>query len=433
MDKLTYLSNKSVQNFIAWLSSKIDDDYSHSWFSLGASKGFKIGELWSCVGFYNAHQQYKWKSIRYDNNQNITTYCETRDYLSGLSIKLRNAIKNNDSDACKSLCIEILKWGGVDKDNIAQNIKKLDDDLAGYLLAVKNFLNSPSLDSEIEFEYQSKNGEVYSLNLDSGTTKIYSLIAKNFIIYDSRVGAALGMLVREWSQESSVNHLIPKELMFTWGGAIKKVNGINIETRNPNNGVRPAMLNFGRASSLKRFSDNVQSSWLLSKLLENDNRCGKFIDIPKESRIHAFESALFMLGYAVSERALLEMENRFINKLPSNQKSDNTKIGSDKKKNTANHDKLLSLVQGSSTRKVNPKANDIREYVVKLITKNLEESDVFEFTSSKVKEVIGGDLTAICSALKKKNFFDQRNIAIEVINEPNSGLGSVTYQTSQMT
>jgi hypothetical protein len=236
--------------------------------------------------------------------------------LSSLTKKIDDAISQGDSEKCYSLCIEILKWGGVDQENKAQNIRELGQELASYLGQVRSFLNNKSLDSESIFEYQSKTGKVFGLNLDSGTTKIYSLIANNFIIYDSRVGAALCMLVRAWYDTYSYKAGGLSELMmFTWGSARKKIDGIKTsETRSPNNGKHPRMLNFHEAKKqnpVKRFSDNVHSSWLLSKLLENDDTCGGFASFPESQRVHAFESALFMIGYSVSDDAFEKMEQSF--------------------------------------------------------------------------------------------------------------------------
>jgi hypothetical protein len=166
------------------------------------------------------------------------------------------------------------------------------------------------------FEFHSESGKVFGLNLDSGTTKIYSLLAKNFIIYDSRVGAALCMLVRAWHGVNlSKENELTEALKFTWGSARKKIDGNRTtETRDPNNGKRPRLLNFYEAKKIdpiKRFSDNVHSSWLLSTILEKNEACGGFISLAENQRIHAFESALFMIGYSVSEEAFEKMEERF--------------------------------------------------------------------------------------------------------------------------
>ncbi|MGS2721016.1 hypothetical protein [Paraglaciecola aestuariivivens] len=316
MNKTEFLSNRYVQDFIGWLSHNIDSGISHTWYSLGAGKGFSIGEKWSCKGIFNAHAQYKWKSKRFDTQQPIITFEQTRDYLNNLGSKLTQAVTSQNHALCFETCIEILEWGGVNDSNIAINIRELKHELALYLTKVQAFLNSNELNSAQSFEYQATNGKVYGLHLDSGTTKIYSLLANEFIIYDSRVGAALGLLVSKWMEDTKLAPSeLPQLLTFTWGSARRKVDGVNpIETRNPNNGKRLGMKTFAQAAStdpLKRFADNIHTSWLLSALLANPKTCGQFAQYPVAERIHAFESALFMLGYAVSNQALSDMHNRF--------------------------------------------------------------------------------------------------------------------------
>ncbi len=44
-----------------------------------------------------------------------------------------------------------------------------------------------------------KLGDNYSIIMNSGFTKIYSLLIDIYIIYDGRVGAALGLLARQYA------------------------------------------------------------------------------------------------------------------------------------------------------------------------------------------------------------------------------------------
>jgi len=123
-----------------------------------------------------------------------------------------------------------------------------------------------------------------TLRMDSGLTKIYALASEKSIIYDDRVGAALGLLSRKYLE--SINETeVPPELKFMRS---------NKSERNPSTTVfrfpsRPVKSKKSNAPLFPRQAySNLMANWIVTKLASE----------LKWSR-HQVEAALFMIGYRV--------------------------------------------------------------------------------------------------------------------------------------
>jgi len=177
-----------------------------------------------------------------------------------------------------------------------------DQELPRFLKAVLEYFNNTNLDTRDEFVYRLGNGDEVPLGIDSGTTKIYSLICDNLVIYDSRVGAALGLLVRQWSEQENI-HQIPDCLKFAWGDNQNNVSR-GRRRRNPNapgQNIFPYINNRGD----DRRNHNIIASWLLQEVLNRDSQQGRearsdFQRLPNGQQLRALEAALFMVGYCVN-------------------------------------------------------------------------------------------------------------------------------------
>lgn len=122
---------------------------------------------------------------------------------------------------------------------------------------------------------------------NSGFTKIHSLIIDDFVIYDSRVAAALGMLVFMFCKDTGKTS-IPVELQFAHGGSRKNPNSIN-DRRDPSSGVfKFPPIN---SSHTVHVINNIKANWLLKKVVEKSN--SNFVSLRQ------LEAALFMIGYDV--------------------------------------------------------------------------------------------------------------------------------------
>jgi hypothetical protein len=134
--------------------------------------------------------------------------------------------------------------------------------------------------------------------MNAGFTKIYSLINDNFIIYDGRVGAALGLLVKQFCLLNGYTS-VPQNLKFAWDEA-EAAKGKMGPNRNPST---PTLI-FPR---LKRGSmwaeSNIRANWLLEATLNKVHhkaRSWSFCSQTRFDELRAIEASLFMIGYEVS-------------------------------------------------------------------------------------------------------------------------------------
>lgn len=255
MTKEEFLNDKDVAGFIQWFSHKLSD-FPYSYYNYREKKN------WKCTSFYDACEKYNW---------NKSEWRDTQKTLENFSIRLKESIDRANNDACKEVCCDILKWGGV----LRGNQTKLEEinnkeGLCFYLTKAKAFFSRNSIDSPEE-----------EIIMNSGFTKIYSLYIDDFIIYDSRVGAALCYMVKLYCEEQKKK--LSERLKFAYSNSRNpKVN------RNPNNGTyKFSLLDRGKI----HIECNMKANWLLKEVL-NAPIC-KFKDL------RSLEAALFMIGYDI--------------------------------------------------------------------------------------------------------------------------------------
>jgi hypothetical protein len=293
LNETTYVQLNEVKEFIAWTKSLADDhtpnDFIHS-YKIESKVKSNNKRKCSCCNLYQAFQQYerKFSYSDYYKNKIISgsIYDESETSLNYLRSLLLEATTNKDNDACMKACSMILKWGGVlggDKRGNKKTLSEMKDYLAVYLQKAQEYFNHKSTLSN---SYKiNVNGEEKALIMNSGFTKIYSLLCDEFIIYDGRVGAALGLLVRKFLESNSPTS-IPESLSFYYGKARNpKVN------RNPSS--QQLAFKSLSSSSPVHIRNNLKANWIIKNL--NLDSVSGFSDQPNPSL--AFESALFMIGY----------------------------------------------------------------------------------------------------------------------------------------
>ncbi|NLX88398.1 MAG: hypothetical protein GXZ09_03185 [Syntrophomonadaceae bacterium] len=200
-------------------------------------------------------------------------------------MRLRNSIENMDHAACSKYCLLILQWGGVRNKN-DKRIQQLGSQICNYFREVEQIFSSDLLLSDY---YRD------GIIMNSGFTKIYALYLEDFIIYDGRVGAALGFLVRKFCEDMELNQ-VPPELLFAWGrGKEQTYKPGSINRRNPSKGhyIFPELLN----NPKRHTESNIKANWLLKAIL--DNTQSKFNKLDQKMQLIALQSALFMIGYCV--------------------------------------------------------------------------------------------------------------------------------------
>ena len=122
---------------------------------------------------------------------------------------------------------------------------------------------------------------------NSGMTKIYSLLLNDFMIYDSRVGAAIGYLIVHYCQERQLKNT-PSLLKFPWAEA-KESNPVNAKNRNPSCGS----LKLNRITNPQQHARwNLRASWLLNEVAKSSQLFSQ-----EKNPLRSLEAALFMIGY----------------------------------------------------------------------------------------------------------------------------------------
>lgn len=228
----------------------------------------------------NAFEEYFWPAIDSDYiGPAKTDFKSNESILMLLSKSLKDSLNAKKPEALFIECIKILDWGQVYKGSISWIVNQYE---------MGRLHNSISTASEIlagdEMSCLAK-FESGQLRIDSGLTKIYALASDNSIIYDDRVGAALGLLAKRYLESQEQHNCsitgTPDELDFMPG---------RDKTRNPSTSI----LKFGKRennSSYIHARSNLLANWLVGTVAE---RLGDSWDRRK------VEAALFMIGYRVS-------------------------------------------------------------------------------------------------------------------------------------
>ena len=200
------------------------------------------------------------------------------DSMSVLSYAKDLIISNNklkEESSIKEGTKLILQWGGVYK---AGNKKKCNDtnysllkDYTEVINKWNDILNNEDFSENDSFHFQS----------NAGFTKVYSLILKDFIIYDSRVSVAMAYII-----DRIFKSKIPDFLQLYIPPSY--IASENQDRRVVNNIFRSTNSNKGR-----HFFSNVIANLILkavlTKVQENDGN----------ATLRDIESALFMIGYDI--------------------------------------------------------------------------------------------------------------------------------------
>lgn len=281
MTKQEFLAKSEVRDFIAFLKLKIETDNSflHSYKLKKPKNG-----LWKCTSLYDAYKQYCWpfKFVATSNGvlKPVNDLEQNERLLEKFKKDLRTSLFNNNEDDFKRNCIAVLQWGGV----LPHNKKRIEStfNIIGVFKHAMSVFTKPNIDTNDKFE---------NIHMNAGYTKIYSLLLDDFIIYDGRVGAALGLLSRLFLEENNYT-VMPNTLHFAFGAPkIAKSNISETLKRNPSS-------NLFKFSSLannssRHIDNNIRANWLLNQVaLES-----KF-SIEKNP-LRSLEASLFMIGYDV--------------------------------------------------------------------------------------------------------------------------------------
>lgn len=284
MKREQFLAQPEVESFIAWLAVNLPTLTFKLRFK--ASKFVPGGLTADVQGFEQVLEQYRWKASWQDTNQSSVdsqTWAETQRSLGQLSEWLTSAVNRGDEQQALQACLQILRWGGVRGAIPFLHRLAAKGELSSYLQKMAGLM---LLDGDNDLNDLDA---ISVERFDAGLTKIHALLdPSGSPIYDSRVGAAIGMLYSLFRQQWTGSG--KALLAFPSGGA----RGSQI--RNPGaflNGLAAPQFSAIDYAAWARWQ--VRLGWIIRALLE---RTGWFAEqgaLP--ARCHAFEASLFMLGY----------------------------------------------------------------------------------------------------------------------------------------
>jgi hypothetical protein len=179
-------------------------------------------------------------------------------------------------------------------------------------------------------------GERFRMN--SGFTKIYALLSPDtFIIYDSRVAAALAHLIVLFCQKQGLTEipvLLQKiKLMEAQGEACRIVAVAN---------TKLSFLNLN-SNQRNHAISNVFANWLVSEAykLAKESKNNKFINLRE------VEAALFMLGYDFPQYSVPKDIVGNVKIKGANKRKGSSKVTSIRDSKETNHDKIFNHVIAS--------------------------------------------------------------------------------------
>jgi len=211
---------------------------------------------------------------------------ETTAHLARTSEGLREAVRGDDVGETLARCIDIVAWGGVSNDATAKCLVRRHDtgalprDIAS---ATRALLSDDDADA------QSFRDNVL-LRSDSAMTKVHAANDPRVLVYDDRVGAALGRLAREYLTLAGRSRT-PATLAFMRGTERR---------RDPSCGpLRFARKRTGAAHALW----NQRAGWLVADVVADARGALPAGTEALAGAVHphrVVEAGLFMIGYDVT-------------------------------------------------------------------------------------------------------------------------------------
>ena len=296
MDRNTFIEQRDVEAFVAWLVERLPElkvrlRFPHSNFVPGGIDA-------NVSGLEDVLTHYRWSAMWIDSrtgeNVGSCDWPSTRRSLERLSAWLRESVASGDELAARAAAFEVLRWGGVRSAIPFIEAKVRKNAWCRYLSVLAPLF---ALGGEQTLDALSGHNVE---RFDSGLTKIHALLdTTGSPIYDSRVGAALAMLFEMFRRETGSVNEPPVASRFPSGPARGR------QIRNPGD------LGLNYASSPQFYTPQVRhedwarwqlrAGWIIREVLDrtalfaaaHEGEAARDI----AARCHAFEAALFMLGY----------------------------------------------------------------------------------------------------------------------------------------
>ncbi|MEH6499226.1 MAG: hypothetical protein V7751_07545 [Pseudoalteromonas distincta] len=250
----------------------------HHWNGWKARHSKSVGHWW-CRSLQEAADNYSWPESS-----------EGRSFAE-LSGALRQALTDRDDTRAHQMCLAIFSWGGVARRSTDKSRVWVDQQLQHGTLCESLLTAVKLLAPDVSHCLDSFDGQTLLMN--SAMTKVYAAAdPANIIIYDGRVGGALGMLTLYWL-EGQAKHSMPPDMAFPWG------NGAGKSSRNPSQG-HMIFPKFDYSPSRTVLRNRTWASWVrtASGIFQHMRSIN-----PNIKSLGQIEQAMFMIGYRVQFEA----------------------------------------------------------------------------------------------------------------------------------
>lgn len=292
MNKAEYLAGTQVQGFVQFLTKIIKGDPFHTpagyrhkqW-----GKNVAFPTLTSALNgyFFPVKKQFHFAAQAACPCNGACTRGNARTCLAANNVVLDQLQKNlmtahqgGNNEAIRKACIDIMIWGGTRRGNeAALNVADLNDDLAN----AKTYF----ADENIEVLPLMSRSEIACPRSNAGFTKIHSLFIPHFVIYDSRVAAALDWLVVQYLATTPFAGGLPDTLHF------RRMTGRPGHQRDASSAdykFKSADNNHGAHAE-----SNIMANWVICAALAQAG--GEFCGRKGDAALRAIEAAMFVVGY----------------------------------------------------------------------------------------------------------------------------------------
>ncbi len=277
MKRDDYLNQACVKSFIDWLRPIVrgETDFHHC-YTMRQSRHVPEGynRRFESESIYEAYNKYVWNR-KYLNDNQVD--------LKDIAKRLRQADEQDDRQAFVKAIGDVLDWGGIFTgrlNDLRERGKQAVPEFRRIFRKARLLLDPSRADTSLLKDVTDMN---------SGWSKVYSLILDGFPIYDGRVGAAMGYLVRKHCEDENNNLVtVPDLLHFRWG------EGQGGHNRDPSSGsLQFEKLSYNSSGKRKWAECNVWTAWILGEVCDE----GEFGDLSSNEQMRALEAALFMIGY----------------------------------------------------------------------------------------------------------------------------------------
>lgn len=296
INRSDYLESPDVGEFVAYLAGLLKGEipFFHQFtmrtrvLPMGYRDRYVKDGVLSIDGLEQAFERYAW------NGRN---FYENEKDLDCIRRLVRRAIENERKPGGAEQCVEsilkVLEWGAGGKGQrlYTSNAKWVLENQAIIIQRLADGRHEMASDMPDLSVFHRKNGSRFN----AGFAKYYALACDDSVIYDGRVGAALGLLVREYCNSRKLN-AVPGNLLFRWGA--QNPGARSPETALPRNpSVAPyAFPQLPPQGGPAWAQCNILANWVLKAA---QVRASQAVWCQGADGLRRIEAALFTIGYAM--------------------------------------------------------------------------------------------------------------------------------------